>query len=205
MNDAPAIGAILLAAGESQRFGDENKLLASFAGEALIRHAARTVSTFPFAQRLIVTGADAVDVKSQIAEFPLQTAHNPDYRSGMGSSISAGARALAESLEAVVILLGDMPFIDGGRLTALADGYSEPGDICVTSHGGDPGPPVLFGRAYFGELRALAGTEGAKSLLRRHHGLVKTMGDAGDESLADIDTRSDLAAYTANLTPKRVS
>ncbi len=89
---APApVAGVLLAAGQGARFG-KPKALAEFRGAPLADRGARMLRDGGAAPVVVVTGAVAVSLAPDLAGVIL--AHNPRWRSGMGSSLAAGLRAI---------------------------------------------------------------------------------------------------------------
>ncbi len=177
---ADRVAALLLAAGGSTRFGAADKLHADLAGRPLVTHAASTLSGLGFGALIAVCGSvtapllDGFDIV--INDTPAQ---------GQSRSIRLGvACALECDVDAVLVMLGDMPFVPASHLHALlaADG------ACVASaRDGQAMPPALFSRAMALELLALEGDRGARALLA---GAVLVPADGA--MLADIDRPADL-------------
>lgn len=185
------VAAVLLAAGESSRFDNGNKLLADFNGEPVVRAAARSLGATNLAPRVAVLGSDANAVEAVLDEFGFKFVYNPNFASGQATSVQAGVGAL-DAVDAVVVALGDMPAVDPSSITALVDAYrAGAGSPLAAAFEGQRGNPVLFDRSYFGALTAVTGDTGGRQLLLEHGTLVET-GDPG--VLSDIDTQADLEA-----------
>ena len=60
---------------------------------------------------------------------------------------------------------------------------------------GKRGNPVLWARAFFAEMQAVAGDVGARHLIGEHAGAVVEVEAESDGTLIDIDTPEALAAY----------
>jgi molybdenum cofactor cytidylyltransferase len=98
-----------------------------------------------------------------------------------------------------VIVLGDMPSITADHLNALIAGF-RPADgraICVATHQGKRGNPVLWARRFFQEIMGLEGDVGAKHIIATNDDLVYEIEFATDAPLVDIDTPDDLHTYLA--------
>jgi molybdenum cofactor cytidylyltransferase len=105
------IAAILLAAGNSRRFGAANKLLAQIDGQPLIRRVAEEIALRADVRVVVVTGYDRHSIERALSDLPLHFAHNVHWPTGMGSSIAVGIGALPPKIEGVMIVPGDMPFL----------------------------------------------------------------------------------------------
>lgn len=188
---SPAI--LLLAAGESRRFGGA-KLLASFAGEPLIRRAARTALATE-APVIVVLGARAARIRPVIADLPLHLVENTRWQDGMGESIASGMRALRERLPhsaCALIALADQPMVEARDLCRLIARHRQaPSSILACARQGHAGPPALFPRDCFDALAACRGPAGARAVLHAHRGRVE-LDDRIDPT--DVDTPEALRA-----------
>lgn len=183
---ASGVAGLLLAAGGGARFGGPKALL-EFAGERLVDRGVRLLERGGCHPFLVVLGAAAVPVRRAV------TVHNPDWRSGMGSSLRAGLAALPPDARAVVVALVDQPLVRPEAVRALIDSGAE---VAVATYGGLRRHPVLIGRRHVAEVAALArGDVGARPFLAAHPELVTEVPCPGDP--ADIDTPEDLAALEA--------
>lgn len=192
----PRVAAIILAAGSSQRMGAQNKLLATVAGRPMVAHVAAAALGAGVAQVLVVTGHEAEAVQAALAGAPVGFVYNPEYATGMASSLRTGLAALGDDIDAAVILLGDMPFVDAAQVRALIAAFNaDTGhDIVAPVCGGRRGNPVLWARRYFDEMQLLAGDTGARGLLQKYAGRIVEVSVAGDAVFTDIDTPEMLQA-----------
>ena len=120
--------------------------------------------------------------------------HNPDYATGLASSLRAGIRAAPADCDGALILLGDMPGIGAGDLDRLLDAFAAaPEAIVVPVHEGRQGNPVLWPRRCFPDLMQLEGDAGAKRLIAAHGEHVREVGMGTSAIFADVDTPEALA------------
>ena len=169
----------LLAAGEGSRLG-RPKALVELGGQTLAERGVTLLRDGGADPVLVVTGAAPVRVHGA------RTVHNPDWRTGMGTSLAAGLRALDEvgdGAGAAVIALADQPLVGPEAVRRL-----------ITAYHGQPRNPVLIAREHWQAVLALAtGDTGARPFLRAHPELV-TLVECGDTgSPDDVDTPADLA------------
>lgn len=186
-----AIRGLLLAAGTSDRFGEENKLLATIDGKPVVRHAAETLVHSALDGTTVVLGYEAEAVRSVLEDLPVDFVVNPDYESGQASSITVGLRTLSDA-DAVVIALGDMPAVSVETVDRLIETYrTGSGDALAAACGGVRGNPVLFDRKYFDQILEVRGDTGARDVLltAERGGLVET-DDPGVRR--DIDEPRDI-------------
>jgi len=185
----PRVGAIVLAAGRSTRMGGVNKLLCTLDGAPLVSRVVDAACASGCSQVMVVTGFEAPLVESALAGRRVSFTHNPDFAQGMSSSLRCALRALPPDLDAVLVLLGDMPQIAADDIDTLLEVFAPDGlAIIVPQKDGRRGNPVLWPRRYFTEICALSGDIGARDLLIRHADEVKTVSISSDAIFADVDT-----------------
>jgi CTP:molybdopterin cytidylyltransferase MocA len=181
------VAGVLLAAGEGSRFG-QPKALVTLEGQTLAERGARLLRAGGAAPVLIVAGA------APVAVGDVRTVYNPDWRTGMGSSLRAALRALAGAdAGAAVIALADQPLVGTEAVARLIAAYQAGATVAVAAYEGKPRNPVLLAREHWPEvIETATGDQGARAFLRAHPDLV-TLVECGDTGRPDdIDTRADL-------------
>lgn len=91
------IAAVILAAGASTRMGTPKQLL-QWQGRSLLRSIVETAIAADCDPIIIVLGASSDLVQAEISDLPVQVVNNPEWRTGMGSSIRTGIQALLVQL-----------------------------------------------------------------------------------------------------------
>ena len=164
------VGALLLAAGRSTRAGLINKLLAPINETPMAKMALDQLKKSQCHPIFIVTGHEAARVEHILMSQGVLFVHNPNYSSGMASSLRCGMEAMANGLDAVLITLADMPYIEASTCDALIKKYApEKGHhICVPVQKRRRGNPVLIGHKYFGQFQQLLGDKGGKQILDKN-------------------------------------
>jgi molybdenum cofactor cytidylyltransferase len=191
---APRVAAVVLAAGRSTRMGSQNKLLADMRGKPMVRRVVETALASRARPVLVVTGHQAADVSAALARLDVSLVANPEYATGLASSLKAGVRALPEACEGALVLLGDMPRVSTEHIALLIEAFAARSDrIVVPVHEGRQGNPVLWPRRHFSELLQLEGDAGAKRLIAAHREDVREVELATAGIFADIDTPEELA------------
>jgi molybdenum cofactor cytidylyltransferase len=161
------VAALLLAAGMSVRFGNEDKLLTPFLGRPLAAHARDAISSIHFACRVAVVRARAPVLSALLEEKGFALVENPAPADGLGSSLRLGVAAVtAMDVDAMLICLGDMPRVDTALLRQLCERYDPAVATLVCCDHDRRTPPALIGRVHFDALTRLAGDTGARALLR---------------------------------------
>lgn len=194
MTEMADVAVIILAAGQSTRFGEDNKLLSTVDGDPIIKHAAQIALNAKAGEVIVVTGYDAPDVEMALQELSVNAIRNATPETGMGTSLAVGANAIRSLPKAVMVMLGDMPLIKPETLRTIASTFSPDNghDIVVPMHDGQRGHPVMFGAKYLPLLCALSGDEGARSVLQNHPERVRAINVDDPGTRYDIDTEGDL-------------
>ena len=187
------VGCIVLAAGTSSRFGDENKLLAGIEGETLVWRAAASALASPVDEVVVVVGHEASAVREALSGLDLGFVTNDDYERGQSTSVRAGVAAARErDWDAAVFALGDMPHVDPDPIARLLRAYAaDHGTILAAAHDRKRGNPTLFDAAHFDALAAIEGDTGGRELIvgSDDAALVAT-DDPG--VMRDVDHRADI-------------
>jgi CTP:molybdopterin cytidylyltransferase MocA len=190
------VAGILLAAGEGSRLG-KPKAQIEIGGESLARRGVALLRNGGAAPVVVVSGAVAVDLPGVLG------VHNPDWRSGMGSSLAAGLRAVPAGCDAAVIALVDQPLIGPEAVRRLIAAHEAGANVAVAVYHGVPRNPVLIARQHWAAVIGLAvGDTGARPFLRAHPELVTTVecGDTGRPD--DVDTVFDLERLAGLIQPR---
>ncbi len=193
---APRVAAIVLAAGSSHRMGT-NKLLAQIGGKPMVCHVVDAALASAAAPVLVVTGNERERVRGALEGYMVQFIENPEFASGLSSSLKRGLSMIPGNSDAAVILLGDMPGVNPVLIDKLIAAFNpaEGRAICVATHGGKRGNPVLFARRFFAEIAGIEGDVGARGLIGAYPDMVCDVEAGDDAPLIDIDTPEALAAY----------
>ncbi len=199
------IGLLLLAAGASRRMGQPKQLL-PVNGQPLIRQMAEVAIATACDPVVVVLGAHAAAIRPHLADLPLHCMENPDWDTGMASSIRCGLAAIQQlqpQLEAVIVMLGDQPLVTSDLLEGLMTRYQaeqmeqteQTGQaaIVASAYGSVVGVPALFHRRLFPALQSLTGDTGAKPVMAAHVDSCVTIPFAA--GAIDLDTPQDYAAW----------
>ena len=206
------VGAIVLAAGRSSRFraaggSGETKLVAQLGGRPIVRMAAEAALASRARPVVAVTGHARDEVEAALAGVELESAYNPDFSTGLASSLRVGLSAMPADVAGALVLLGDMPWIGARLIDALIDAFlaKERALAALPVRGGRRGNPVLLGRGLFEAAMLLKGDEGARRLIDALKAGDVVEIDAPDAgAVMDIDTPADLsAALRADINNRR--
>lgn len=190
MTETLRVAAVVLAAGSSRRMG-MNKLLLAVDGEPLVRRAVSRCLAAGFDRVVVVVGHEAERVRAALDALPCDLVENPDYARGVGTSIRAGVRSVAEAVDAVVIVLADMPYVTTDMLRTVAAWYraTRP-PVVVSEYGGVQAPPTLYDRALFGRLMAIPDDSGGKAVAAQP-GALRVAVAFPESARRDLDVPAD--------------
>src|SRR6266404_768853 len=186
------IGAVILAAGGSSRFGEPKQLI-PFRGKSLVRHIIDEACEAGCSPVVVVIGSEGEKLHRELDRTNVITAQNHQWKRGIGSSIRCGIQALinnAPDVEASVLLVCDQPAVDARvieRLIALRETTGK--SIVASSYADTLGVPALFDRSVFEEFLSLGDKTGEKSIVLRRPERVASL--PFPEGQIDIDTSED--------------
>jgi molybdenum cofactor cytidylyltransferase len=175
-----------MAAGFSKRFGEQNKLLATFRGKPLARHTLDLVCGLDCFSRIVFVAAEDA-VLALAGGLPVTAARNEHPERGQRESIRLGLEAalagngspggaasgknppragMDPAAEYYVFFPCDQPLLDATVVSRMLEAR-RPGYIALPCYRGEPGSPVLFSGAFREELLALGGEEQGRDIIRR--------------------------------------
>ena len=187
-----------MAAGGSKRL-DSPKQLLKWGNDYLINHMIRIAVSSNIQQLYVVLGSRMEQIQPVISDKNAIIVHNPDWQSGLSSSIKAGLSVIDEDIDGVFILLVDQPFITAELLNLMIARFSETeAQAIVPRVNGKQYNPVLFRREVFIDLITVSGDKGAKAMLRQFS--IEWVDWPDPKLMMDIDSLDD---YQAALDKKQ--
>jgi nicotine blue oxidoreductase len=197
--DLPVVPALVLAAGGGRRLGGRPKALLSLHGRPLVEHAVRVVREGGCAPVVVVLGAAREQVLAAADLTDCTVVANPDWATGMGSSLRAGLAALPPGSPAVLVGLVDTPGITPAAVSRLLAAHHAGAQLAAAGYAGRRGHPVLIGARHFAEAAAVAtGDSGARALLAAHRAELHLV-ECGDVAVPDdLDTPNDLKRWNVS-------
>jgi len=185
------IGAIVLAAGFSKRFGDSKLLAQLHSGNTVVQQTLERIAEV-FPHRIVVTRPELIPQLLPLAPGTSFLAFE-HAEQGMGATLAFAAQHIGD-WRACLVCLGDMPFIEASTYRQIAEQIEED-SIVIPVLDSKIGNPVAFGSAYFDELGKLQGDAGGRKLITLHRSAVRELSVDDPGVLQDIDTPQELARY----------
>jgi molybdenum cofactor cytidylyltransferase len=184
---------LLLCGGASVRFG-RDKLLEKIGGEPMAVVSARHLRE-AMPRVLAVTRPGRQDLSELLEGAGCEVLETYKALDGLGASLAAGVKA-SEAADGWVVMLADMPFIRADTIGAVRAALETGAVIAAPVHrtSGARGHPVGFRGWLAEELMALAGDEGARSVIHRHRDIIRLIPVDDDGITRDIDRPEDLGA-----------
>ena len=204
----PGVVGILLAAGRGERFGGD-KLLTVIRTDGTARADAQADARSPGSARefvgvmacrqlllalprvVAIVRPDDAALAMALGAAGARIVRCANADAGMGASLACGVQATRDAA-GWVVALGDMPWIETSTIARVAAAIADGATVAAPFYRGQRGHPVGFGASCFAALAALAGDQGARSILAAHRDSVVRIDvdDAG--TLRDVDRSADL-------------
>ena len=192
------IDAIVLAAGLSRRMG-EPKLLLSWRDKTVLEATLANVLASDVRQIVVVTGGYLPKIEARLRPLQLLhhngvrpsivSVHNPDFATGeMLSSLKVGLRALDDSADGCLVMLGDMPMVDSGTINQVAEAL-ETHPLAAPFFEGQRGHPIGFGRNLFPQFLNLLPDRAPRDVIRANRHQMRRIAVDTQSVLIDLDTR----------------
>jgi molybdenum cofactor cytidylyltransferase len=187
MNAPMRLAAIILAAGKSGRLGTPKQLL-KWRARTLVEHAVMGAGAVADAGVIVVTGANADEV-SAAAGSAATVEFNPDWATGMASSLCAGLKKVPNKADGVLLMVCDQPLITAADLVRLVDvWHNHPSAPVAAAYNDIIGVPAVLPARLLAELAGLTGEQGAGLWLRQRDDVIPV---PLENAATDVDTQKD--------------
>jgi len=181
--------AILLAAGESRRMGEVNKLTLPVAGRPLLRRTTETLLQIGLQELVVVVGHEQQTARRLLHGLSLRIVFNQDYAAGQMTSVHRGMRALEQPCDGVLICLADLPLLSADDLRQLTDAFAHcPTSVLVPTYQGERGNPVVLAYEHREPILADDRNLGCRRLIQKHPEWVTALEMDNDHLVFDLDT-----------------
>ena len=188
---------IILAAGQSKRMREMNKLLIKIDNQTMIEKIVDISLKSTANNTIVVLGYENGVLQKLLENKKITTIVNKEYLKGQSSSLQLGISALPEDCDAALIMLGDMPNINSRLINQLIENYN-PNDnksIIIPTYKNKKGNPVLIDREFFPDILSIKGDKGAKDIIKANKKYIKELPQKNSTIVEDIDTKDDLNNY----------
>jgi molybdenum cofactor cytidylyltransferase len=187
------ISGLVLAAGAATRFGSA-KQLADLDGRPMLEHSILAMIAAPVGRVVVVLGSGAEEVLQAVDLHGADAVVCERWAEGQSASLACGLAELSGS-EAVVVTLGDQPFVSPDAIRRVIAARGNGAAAVRATYHGEPGHPVLLERRLFERMRDVTGDHGARNLLISTRTREIPCDDLGGGQ--DVDTIAQLDALRA--------
>lgn len=189
--DNPEVWALVLAAGKSERMGRQ-KLLLPWGDQTVIEAVIDNIILAGINKIMAVVGSQSEEIARVLGARPVTLCFNSHFAEGMHTSVIQGFSNIPESAGAVMVFLGDQPFIPTDVIKNVFHSWQSSGKgIVIAAYHGIRGHPTLFDMKYREEIIHLDRASGLRSLADKFPGEVLESETNYPEITRDIDTKND--------------
>ena len=190
------IKGILLAAGQSKRLKNENKLIKIFKNKPLINHALNSVKNSKIKKIIIILGYQFKHVKTKIKKNKkIIFVHNKYYKNGMSSSIKAGLSKISKKDKGFIIFQSDMPFVKTSDINKIYNSIIRKKYLVhALKYKNRIGNPIGFDISILNKFKKIKGNIGAKYMVKRLKNSTNFIKVSSEKVFKDFDKASDFRA-----------
>ena len=190
------IKGILLAAGQSRRLKNENKLIKIFKDKPLIHHALISVQNSKIKKLIIVLGYQFKEVKKNIKKNKkIIFVHNKNYKNGLSSSIKSGLKKISKKDKGFIILQSDMPFVKTSDINKIYNSLTRKKYLVhALKYKNRIGNPIGFDISILNKFKKIKGNIGAKYMVKRLKNSTNFIKVSSEKVFRDFDKASDFRA-----------
>jgi len=187
------ITAILLAAGQSKRLVNQNKLIKNYKRKPLINHVVQSIIKSKIEKLIIVLGFEYLKVKKKVNKNKkIHFVINHNYKKGISSSIKCGLKKISNKNDGFIIVQADMPKISKNIFNKLhTEIKTNKKEIFVPIKNNKIGNPIGFKISMINKLKKISGNKGAKFIIKRNRPKIKYIRTKSLGIFKDIDLIKD--------------
>ena len=190
------IKGILLAAGQSKRLKNQNKLLKKFKNKELILHSFKSIQKSKINQIIIVLGYQSNEIKKLIKKNKkIKFVFNKKYKYGMSSSIKAGLKKVNKKDRGFIILQSDMPYVKTSDINKIYKSIKRKKYLVhALKYKNRIGNPIGFDISILKKFKKIKGNVGAKYMVKRLKDSTNFIKVSSSKVFKDFDKASDFRA-----------
>ena len=187
------ISAILLAAGQSKRVPEANKLLIKYKKKLLINHILGELIKSKVNKIFVVLGYEYVKVKKYcFKDKKVNFLVNKNFKRGISSSIKSGLKKIKESDKGFLIVQSDMPFIKSSHINKIFNSIKKNKKLVhVLKYKKQIGNPIGFNISVVKKFTKIKGDVGAKYMVKRLKKETNFIPVNSDKLFKDFDRLTD--------------
>ena len=187
------ITGILLAAGQSKRLKNENKLLKKFKNKPLIHHVLKSVQKSKMKKIIIVLGHQFKETKKIIKNNKkFIFVYNKKYKQGISSSIKKGLKKINKQDKGFIILQSDMPFVKTSDINKIYNSIIRKKYLVhALKYKNRIGNPIGFDISILKKFKKIEGNIGAKYMVKRLQKSTNYIKVSTEKVFKDFDKASD--------------
>ena len=190
------ITAILLAAGQSKRLKNENKLIKLFKKKLLINHILSSLIKSKVNKIIIVLGFEHLKVKKKLLKSKkIKFVINKNYKKGISSSIKTGLRSLSKENKGFLIVQADMPSISKTTINKIILSINNSSqEIFLPRFKNRIGNPIGFKKSMIKNINKIKGDRGAKNIIKKNSKKIKFVNINSKSILTNFNTKKDFSS-----------
>ena len=187
------IKAILLAAGQSKRLKDENKLIKKFKNKPLINHVLNSLLKSKVNKIIIVLGYENKKLRKIIKKNNKNIfVMNKKFKSGISTSIKSGLRKISKNDEGFMVVQSDMPFIKSSDINKVYNSIKKGKSLVhVLKFRNKVGNPIGFDISVINKFKKIKGDVGAKFMVKRLKKNTNFIKVSSNRIFKDFDLKRD--------------
>jgi molybdenum cofactor cytidylyltransferase len=184
--------AVVLAAGESSRFGSP-KQLAHWQEKTFIERVVDAALASQAEPVVAVLGAEVEQSRAMLKDRAVNVVVNQNWAEGQSTSMKAGLAKLPQNVSSAIFLLVDQPLMTPDIIDGLIARYRQTlAPLVWPEFEGKRGNPVLFDRRLFAELNQISGDTGGRPVLLAHQHEAERVAVTNRAVLQDFDRSEEL-------------
>ena len=193
------VAAVLLAAGESRRMGEVNKLELQVDGMPMLQRTAQILSASRLQEIVVVLGHEAAKLRPLLEDLRVSVVVNENYQEGQMTSVYKGLASLGGHCDGVMICLSDQPLLQPEDINHLIDAFAQrrSGSVLVPTYQGKRGNPIVLDNQHRELILSGERNLGCKRLIEKNPQLVTTIEFDSNHVVVDLDTPQDYQSLTA--------